>query len=102
MEATENDDIDRHVVLNRHFHHVLARAAQNIYLAEVIPRIFNLHLRLWFLISKRLGSWHSLAHAHEEMTKGVVEGIANRDSETAELAVRVYVMRRHQEIRDIL
>jgi DNA-binding GntR family transcriptional regulator len=101
-QAIEDDDIDRHVELNRHFNQLLAQAAQNIYLAEVIPRIFNLHLRLWFLISERLGSWHGLARAHEEMAKGVIEGIAHRDPEMAELSVRVYVMRRHQEIRGIL
>ena len=102
VQAIKDDDIDRHVELNRHFNQLLARAAQNIYLSEVIPRIFNLHLRLWFLISQRLGSWHDLARAHEEMTTGVIEGIAHSDPEMAELAVRVYVMRRHQEIRSIL
>jgi len=102
VEATENDDIDRYVDCDRQFYSVLARAAQNIYLAEVIPRIFNLHLRLWFMISERVGGWHDIARAHEEMTKDVVEAIARREPDEAALAIKVYVHRRHQDIRSFL
>jgi DNA-binding GntR family transcriptional regulator len=102
VQATEDDDIDRYVDYDRRFYDVLARVAQNIYLAEVIPRIFNLHLRLWFLISKRLGNWHDVARAHEEMTKGIVDAIARRDPEQAELAIKMYISRRHQDVRDTL
>lgn len=102
VRATEEDDIDQYVEYDRGFYEVLARVAQNTYLAEVIPRIFNLHLRLWFLISKRLGTWHGIARSHEEMTKGIVDAIVRRDPDQAELAVKIYVSRRHQEIRDIL
>lgn len=102
VKATAEDDIDRYVECDRRFYEALARAAQNTYLAEVIPRIFNLHLRLWFLISNRLGTWHGIARAHEEMTKGIVDAIVRRDPDQAELSVKVYVSRRHQEIRDIL
>lgn len=102
VQATEEDDIDQYVEYDRGFYEVLTRVAQNTYLAEVIPRIFNLHLRLWFLISNRLGTWHGIARSHEEMTKGIVDAIVRRDPDQAELAVKVYVSRRHQEIRDIL
>ena len=69
VDATERDDIDTYVLMDRLFYEVLANAAQNVYLAEVIPRIFNLHLRLWFFISKKAGGWHSIARSHEEMTR---------------------------------
>ncbi|NIV77093.1 MAG: FCD domain-containing protein, partial [Gammaproteobacteria bacterium] len=61
VQATEEDDVDRYVALDRAFYLVLARAATNTYLAEVIPRIFNLHLRLWFFIAQKIGSWHPIA-----------------------------------------
>ena len=79
VAATERDDIDTYVVMDRLFYEVLARAAQNVYLAEVIPRIFNLHLRLWFFISKKIGGWHSIARSHEEMTRGVAGAIRRRN-----------------------
>ena len=102
VEATEADDINRYVDCDRQFYSVLARAAQNIYLAEVIPRLFNLHLRLWFMISERIGNWHDVARAHEEMTKDVVDAITRREPDEAELAIKIYVHRRHQDIRAFL
>jgi DNA-binding GntR family transcriptional regulator len=102
VKATEEDDIDRYVLLDRSFYEVLSRASHNRLLAEAIPRIFNLHLRLWFVISKKLGSWHPIAQAHEEMTKSVVDGLLRRDADAAELAMRVYISRRHQDIRNMI
>lgn len=102
VQATEEDDIDRYVDLDWRFYEVLSAAAQNTYVAEVVPRIFNLHLRLWFFISKRVGDWHGIAAAHEEMSQGVVAAIARRQPEEAEMAMKMYIARRHQEIRELL
>ena len=102
VQATEEDDIDRYVDLDWRFYDVLSAAAQNTYVAEVVPRIFNLHLRLWFFISKRAGDWHGIACAHEEMSEGVVAAIARHQPEEAEMAMKMYIARRHQEIRELL
>ncbi len=102
VEAIEIDDIDGFVECDRQFYAVLARAAQNIYLGEVIPRIFNLHLRLWFLISAKLGGWHDIARAHAEMTRSVVDAIERGEPDEAELAVKIYIHGRHKEIRELL
>ena len=102
VEATESDNIIRYVDCDREFYSVLSRAAQNIYLSEAIPRLFNLHLRLWFMISERVGGWHDIARAHEEMTRDVVDAISRRNPEEAELAIKIYVHRRHKDIREFL
>lgn len=102
VKATEDDDIDRYVALDRCFYDVLAAAAHNVLLGEAVPRIFNLHLRLWFFISKKLGTWHGIAGDHEDMTKNVVEAISKRDPEQAELAMKIYISQRHRDIRDVL
>ena len=102
VEATESDDIIRYVDCDREFYSVLSRAAQNIYLSEAIPRLFNLHLRLWFMISERVGGWHDIARAHEEMTRDVVDAISRRNPEEAELAIKIYVHRRHKDVREFL
>ena len=102
VEATEQDEIDRYVALDRQFYDVLGAAAHNALLAEVLPRIFNLHLRLWFFISYKTGTWHGVARDHEEMTRGVVEALRHRDSDRAELAMKIYIARRHQDIRSVL
>ncbi len=101
-ETIDANDVDAFVECDRQFYAALARAAQNIYLGEVIPRIFNLHLRLWFLISEKLGSWRDIAKAHADMTRGVVDAIERGDLEEAELAVKFYVHGRLKEIRELL
>lgn len=102
VQATEDDDVDRYVALDRAFYQVLARAATNTYLAEVIPRIFNLHLRLWFFIAQKMGSWHPIAEAHEVMTCNLADAVRRRDPDAAEEAMRAYISRRHQDIRGII
>jgi len=101
-ESIDANDVDGFVECDRQFYAALARAAQNIYLGEVIPRIFNLHLRLWFLISEKLGLWQDIARAHTEMTRGVVDAIERGVPDEAELAVKFYVHGRLKEIRELL
>ena len=102
VRATEDDDIDRYVALDRRFYEVLSAAAHNALVADAIPRIFNLHLRLWFLISKKVGGWHPIAASHEEMTRDVVEAIERRRPEQAKAAMETYIARRHQDLKQIL
>ncbi len=102
VRTTEDDDVDCYVLLDRRFYEVLCRAAQNAYIAEVVPRIFNLHLRLWFFIANKLGTWHDIARAHEVMTAGVVEAVRQRDPEAAEQAMTTYITGRHRDIRELL
>lgn len=102
VEATEENDIDRYVLLDLRFYEVLAGASHNRLLAEAIPRIFNLHLRLWFVISKKRGGWHTIAQAHEEMTKSVVDGLLRRDADAAELAMRIYISERQEDFRNMI
>lgn len=99
VEATNNDDIDLYVDSNREFYRVLAEAARNSFIAETIPRIMNLHLRLWFLISSRLESWHGIAKAHEVMTYEVADSIAARMPDRAEQAIKNYISQRHEDLR---
>ena len=102
VDATERDDVDTFVAMDRLFYEVLAQSAQNVYLAEVIPRIFNLHLRLWFFISKKIGGWHSIARSHAEMTRGVADAIRRRNPDEAEIAMKTYIVRRQQDMRGLL
>ena len=102
IEASVANDIDDYVELDRTFYSILAGAARNIYLAEVVPRIFHLHLRLWFYISVRRGAWQDVAMAHAEMAGGVAQAVAAHNPDAAETAIRSYIARRHQDMRDLL
>lgn len=102
VRACEDDDINAFVEGDRDFYRVLSAAAGNRLVADSIPRIFNLHLRLWFYISQKLGGWHGLAQSHQEMTREVSEAVARRQPAKAKAAMETYVARRHQDIKKIL
>jgi len=102
LRATEDDDIDSYVAFDRRFYEMLADAAHNTLVAETVPRIFNLHLRLWFFISKKIGGWHSIAASHEEMTRDVAEAVAARDPEAARKAMELYIAKRRVDLKEIL
>jgi DNA-binding GntR family transcriptional regulator len=102
VRATEDDDIDEYVACDRQFYRVLGDAAHNTLLADSIPRVFNLHLRLWFFISRRVGGWHEIAQAHEIMTHDVVAALGWRDPAKAKSAMEAYVTGRLADIKNIL
>ena len=99
VAEAEGDDVSAYVELDRAFYGLLGEACRNLYLAETIPRIFNLHLRLWFYISKMKGDWHGLAKAHSAMARETSEAIERRDPDSAVIAVRAYVLQRQKDAR---
>ncbi len=99
LAATQDNDIDRYVLADREFYSVLSEACGNSFIAETIPRIFNLHLRLWFFISSKRGNWHSIAESHEVMTKAVAEAIKQKDPDQAEFAMKSYVSQRIEDLQ---
>jgi len=101
-ELAAGADVDAYVRADRLFYDCIGQACRNIYLAETIPRIFNLHLRLWFFISERRGDWHELGKAHSQMALETTDAIERQDPDAAALAVRVYVAQRHRDMRGLV
>lgn len=95
----EAEDVSAYVELDRAFYRQLGEACGNRHIAETIPRIFNLHLRLWFYISKMKGDWHAMARAHSTMARQTADAIARRDGSAAEIAVRAYILERQKDMR---
>lgn len=96
------DDVSAYVELDRAFYGLLGEACRNLYIAETIPRIFNLHLRLWFYISKMKGDWQAMARSHSAMANETSEAIAQRDPAAAEIAIRAYVLQRQKDMRVLM
>jgi DNA-binding GntR family transcriptional regulator len=102
VQATDEADVDAYVEADREFYRVLGEAAHNALIADAIPRVFNLHLRLWFFISRRVGQWEEIARAHEVMTRDVVAALAWRDGAKARAAMETYIGARLADIKAIL
>jgi DNA-binding GntR family transcriptional regulator len=102
VAARKQDDVEGYIALDRRFYDVLARCSGNKLIADMVPSIYNLHLWLWFIIAEHVGGWHGLARSHEEMTKTIVSALSRGQPDEAELAVKVYIAQRHEEIRELL
>ena len=93
------EDVDQYIHVDRELYDALGQACRNAYIAETIPRIFNLHMRLWFFISMKEDNWHRLAVSHSAMARDMAEAIASRDPDAAALAVKTYVSERQKDMR---
>jgi GntR family transcriptional regulator, rspAB operon transcriptional repressor len=102
VQATDADDLDQFIHFDREFYETMARASQNIYVEEAVPRIFNLHLRLWLFISNKVGDWRDTMGVHQEMTQGIVTALRARTPDDAELTMKMYISRRQQQIKELL
>jgi len=92
-------DVDLYIRTDRAFYEQIGIACRNRYLAETVPRIFNMHVRLWFYLSRIEGDWHRLAGVHSRMIEETAEAIERKDPDAAALAVRAYIAQRHKEMR---
>lgn len=101
-ELAHGDNVDRYVQVDRAYYAALGAASRNQYIEETIPRIFNLHLRLWFYISQTRGDWTSLAQHHSAMAVEAADAIRARDSDAANLAVRAYIAQRQKDMRSLI
>jgi DNA-binding GntR family transcriptional regulator len=91
-------DSETFVEQDRMFHALLARGAENRYLEDVLTKLYNLHLRVWYYLFRKQGGLRETVQEHQE----VIEALVRRDPEEAELAMRRYVMRLARKIRDVI
>jgi DNA-binding GntR family transcriptional regulator len=99
---SSGDNVDRYVGVDRAFYAAVGAASRNHYIEETIPRIFNLHLRLWFYISQIRGGWNLLAKQHSDMAIEASDAIRLKDPDAANLAVRAYIAQRQKDIRSLM
>ena len=101
-DLARDDKVDQYIMANRELYDVLGRACGNAYIAETMPRIFNLHMRLWFFISMKEDNWLRLALSHSAMAENMAEAIVNKDPDAAVLAVKSYISDRNKDIRRLI
>jgi DNA-binding GntR family transcriptional regulator len=84
IEARNSEQL---MLLDREFHGVLARAARNIVLTDVLAKLHDRSLRFWFISLNRPGHHESVQTQHE----AILDAIALRDSGGAEQAMRHHI-----------
>ncbi len=86
-KMTETRSVERMMLLDREFHDVLARAAKNTVLAEVLRNLHERSLRFWFI---------SLQHQEHHLKvlaqhRAIVAALRSRNPDAAEAAMREHI-----------
>ena len=93
-----DQDRRRLMSLDERFHRLLYEAADNEYLCETMNRLYDLSLRLWYLVLNRLkGIRHSI-----QQNGRVVDALKDGDGAAAEALMQEHIVEFQQKIKAIL
>ena len=84
--------------LDHKFHHAIARAAKNKYLAEILEDFYGYSRRVWFLVLPHLGFLSTAVESHLEM----VQAIKNKNGEKAAQIMQDHVQSFYEKVFEIL
>jgi GntR family transcriptional regulator, rspAB operon transcriptional repressor len=86
-EAVAASDVERQMMLDRHFHGLLAKAAKNEVLAELLQGLHDRSLRFWF-ISLRDRAHHVAVQAEH---RAILAAVKARDPDAASAAISKHI-----------
>jgi DNA-binding GntR family transcriptional regulator len=87
INLDDQDDVEQMMLLDRDFHRLIARAAHNTVLADVLLKLHERSLRLWFI---SLATSGHQARVHEEHQR-IFDAISHRDVDSAQTAMRLHI-----------
>lgn len=86
-EVASQGNIEQMMLLDREFHRLIARATHNLVLADILLRLHERSLRLWFM---SLGAADRQTSVHGEHLR-IFQAISHRDAASAEAAMRDHI-----------
>jgi DNA-binding GntR family transcriptional regulator len=99
LASTPSDEDSRRLFdVDHKFHHAIAQAAHNKYLADALERVFGPSKRLWHLAMPHLGFLPPSVEEHVDM----VEAIRAGDADRAEQVMRSHVQSFYDNVRQVL
>ena len=85
--AVKDRDVEHMMLLDRDFHRLIARAAHNTVLADVLLRLHERSLRLWFISLGTPQHQTSVLQQHDQ----IWQALSRRDPNAAEAAMRSHI-----------
>jgi len=98
LEQVRNGDPRTLMVVDRQFQRLLYQAAGNRFLADTLNHLYDLSLRLWYLVLHRMGDVQCAIEQHW----GVLEALKTRDEDRAEALIRQHIAQFQQRIKSVL
>jgi DNA-binding GntR family transcriptional regulator len=98
LAQVQDGDSKAVMAIDRRFQRLLYEAAANEFLAQTLNRLYDLSLRLWYLVLPRLGAVRDAIAQHWE----VVEALKATDGARAEMAIQRHITQFQQRIKSVL
>ncbi|HWW47321.1 MAG TPA: GntR family transcriptional regulator [Xanthobacteraceae bacterium] len=86
-KVTQEGNVEGMMLLDREFHRLIARAANNFALSDILLRLHERSLRLWFMSLADTQHQASVQDQHRE----ICEAISHRDPDAADAAMREHI-----------
>jgi len=98
LEELQDGNPSALISIDKRFHRMLYRASDNEFLAETLDRLYDLSLRLWYLVLNRLDD---VRHAIEQHSQ-IIDALREGDEARAELLVQAHIVEFQRNIKAAL
>ncbi len=98
LEQLEGGNPQALMSIDKRFHRLLYAAADNEFMAEILDRLYDLSLRLWYLVLNRLTEVRHSIEQHGQVFQALKEGNGAR----AEAVIQKHIVEFQQHIKGAL
>ena len=98
LEQVQSGDYKLLIDIDRRFQRLLYQAAGNEILAESLDHLYDLSLRIWYLVLHQLGDVRDAIEEHQQ----VAEALKARDGARAEALIQQHIVQFQQKIKAVL
>lgn len=98
LEQVQSGDYRVLIDIDRRFQRLMYQAAGNDILAESLDRLYDLSLRIWYLVLHQLGDVRDAIEQHRQ----VAEALKARDGARAEALIQQHIVQFQQKIKAVL
>jgi DNA-binding GntR family transcriptional regulator len=98
LEQVQSGDYKTLMEIDRRFQRLMYKTAGNDILAESLDRLYDLSLRLWYLVLHQLGDVRDAIEQHWQ----VLEALKAKDGARAEALIKEHILQFQQRIKAVL
>ena len=98
LEQVQSGDYKLLIDIDRRFQRLLYQAAGNEILAESLDHLYDLSLRIWYLVLHQLGDVRDAIEEHQQVAEALKAG----DGARAEALIQQHIVQFQQKIKAVL
>lgn len=98
LEQVQSGDYKTLMEIDRRFQRLMYKTAGNDILAESLDRLYDLSLRIWYLVLHQLGDVRDAIEQHRQ----VLEALKAKDGARAEALIKEHILQFQQRIKAVL